>query len=176
MVVNETIEHDWARGPRVPVILLQANSTPFSASGALVSVCAVHTLFFTFSVFISNFSSGTVLSTSTRVQTAEVEHVVFPWEINCFVKDCVVLVTPMLHFKTIFHLPLVLQLSFSSEMESKALQTAEVRLTGMFMLQPLSLPSCPFVRVRAILAFLRSCYHPDFTVLLKPYGRRAVTS
>jgi len=75
--------------------------------------------------------------------------------------------TPMLYFKTVFHLPLVPQLSFSSEIGSKALQTPEVRLTGLFMLQALSLPSRPFVCVRAVLAFLQLSYPPDFTVLLK---------
>lgn len=60
-------------------------------------------------------------------------------------------------------------------MESKALQTIEVRIT-LFVLQPLSLPSCPFGYVRAVLAFLHSCHHPGFTALLKPCGRRAATS
>lgn len=75
------------RGPRVPVMLLWVHSAPLCASGALVPMCCSHLS--SPSLFIRNFPHGTILSPFTRVQTAEIEHVVFPWKIHYFFKHSV---------------------------------------------------------------------------------------
>lgn len=75
------------RSTRVPVILLWMHSAPLGASGTLDPVCCSCSS--SPSLFVRNFPHATILSPSTRVQTAEIKHVVFPWKTHYFSKPCV---------------------------------------------------------------------------------------
>jgi len=90
---------------------------------------------------------------------------------NCFVKDCVtnrlLLVYPC--NETVFHVPLVLPLSISSEMDLKALQTSEVELIGLLMPQPILLPLCMRGNCHSFSPVL--CYDPDLSLFKTPWEK-----
>ena len=73
MVINETTEQGWAQGSKTRSDPPPGDQYSFQLQRS-TSRCVLHVLFFTFSVFVGSFPSGTVPSTSTTVQTAEIEH------------------------------------------------------------------------------------------------------
>lgn len=90
MGINDNIEQDWTQEHTS-----SSDAAPLGASGTLDPVCCSCSS--SPSLFVSNFPHATILSPSTRVQTAEIRHVVFPWKTHYFSKPCVgspVLVPP----------------------------------------------------------------------------------